>query len=310
MTRREPFNKEQSVLRSNAMTMHPARSASQHDTTVYPVEDKMGEDLLQRQIMEVLRPMVREWFKTRGVVALVGADQFVYFRIGDTRGRLAPDLFVLPGVKPGRRIKSWKVWQEGIAPSFALEVVSGDVDKDYVDGPPLYRELGVRELVIFDPDSLTESDDERVLFQVYRRVARRGLVKMLVTNEDRVVSRELGCHLRVEGSGDQILLRLATGPHGENWVPTGEERERAEKERERAEKERERAEKERERAEKERERGEKELDCAEKLRERAEKEFECAEKLRERDTRVELEKRLLALTAELELMREKPRAGG
>ena len=190
----------------------------------------MGEDLLQRRIMELLRPLVERWLAERGIKALTGADQFVYFRRGDTRGRVAPDVFVLPGIEPGRRIRSWKVWQEGIVPSFALEVVSTDVDKDYIDAPALYRELGVRELVIFDPDFEADGDQTRFRFQVYRHVARRGLVRVLVTNEDRVASRQLGCHLRAVGAAGQTLLRLALGPNGDELYPTPDE----EKERERA----------------------------------------------------------------------------
>jgi len=228
------------------------RAPADDDVTVYPVEEKVGEELLQRWIIELLRPLVERWLASRKVIALTGADQFIYFRRGDTRGRLAPDVFVLPGVRPNRRIRSWKTWIERVVPSFALEVVSRDVDKDYIDGPELYRELGVQELVIFDPDF--EEEPDRFRFQVYRQVGKRGLVRAEVTNEDRVRSRVLKCWLRVIGVGEEMRLRIATGPSGEVLYPTEAEHERAEKERERAEKERERAEKERERAEKERER--------------------------------------------------------
>ncbi len=223
--------------------------AGDRDGTVYPTEEKMGEELLQRWIIELLRPLIERWLAERGVVALTGADQFIYFRVGDVRGRVAPDVFVLPGVRPTRRIRSWKTWTDGVVPSFALEVVSQDVDKDYVAAPTLYRELGVRELVIFDPDF--EDEPGRYRFQVYRSVGKRGLVRASVTNEDRVRSRELGCWLRAVGHGESLRLRLATGAAGDELFATDAEqrdRERAEEERERAEKERERAEKERERA--------------------------------------------------------------
>jgi Uma2 family endonuclease len=59
---------------------------------------------------------------------------------------------VLPGVAPGTRVRSWKVWKTGVVPSFALEIVSRDVEKDYEDAPRAYAELGAQELVIFDPD--------------------------------------------------------------------------------------------------------------------------------------------------------------
>ncbi|MFO0554330.1 MAG: Uma2 family endonuclease [Polyangiaceae bacterium] len=194
---------------------------AREDVTVYPVEEKVGEDLLQRLIIEVLRPLVERWLTDRGVTGLTGADQFIYFKRGDVRKRVAPDVFVLPGVRPGRRVRSWKTWEEGVAPSFALEVVSLDVDKDYVDAPALYRELGVEELIIFDPDF--EAEPHRYRFQVYRFGKSRRVVRQ-VTNEDRVRSKTLSCWVRATGVGETTRLRLATGTHGDELVLTDAER--------------------------------------------------------------------------------------
>lgn len=120
---------------------------------------------------------------------------------------------MLPGARADRVIRSWKTWQQKVVPSFALEVVSLDLDKDYIEAPALYRELGVRELVIFDPDF--EQDTERYRFQVYRQVGKRGMVRVSATNEDRVPSRVLGCFLRAVGNGESTRLRLATGASGD-----------------------------------------------------------------------------------------------
>ena len=133
-------------------------------------------------------------------------------------------------------------------------MVSGDANKDYIDTPLLYAELGVDELIVFDPDyKKFKKETDRYRFQVFRKLEKRGLVRVEVTNEDRVKSKVLGCYLRAVGRGSELRLRPATGPTGDTLWPTQGELERAEKERERAEKEHERAEKERERAEKERE---------------------------------------------------------
>lgn len=221
------------------MSVRKALRSSGADAAIYPWEERVGEESLQRFILELLRPLVERWLAERGIRAFTGADQFIYYRKGDATERVAPDLYVLPGVRPGRRIKSWKVWQEGVAPTFALEVVSGEVDKDYIEAPARYREIGVRELILFDPDH--EEDSGRYRFQVFRQVGKRGLTRVLVTDEDRVLSKVLGCHVLVVGVGEAARLRLATGAHGERLFPLEAEVERAEKERERAEKERERA---------------------------------------------------------------------
>ena len=199
----------------------------------------MGEDLLQWMIAEMFRGLVEGYLAERGVVALTGADQFIYWeQYAPTKTR-APDVYVLPGVAPGTRVTSWKIWETGIAPSFALEVVSSnDVEKDYRDAPPRYAEMGVTELVLFDPDF--ELDPSRVRFQVYRRLARRGFTRVERTTGDRIRSRVLGCWLRSVGAGAATRLRLATGVEGETLWPTETERadaERAAKDAERAAKE-------------------------------------------------------------------------
>jgi hypothetical protein len=194
-----------------------------HDSTFYPITDDMGEGSLQRFIAEMLRPLVERWLASKGKPTFVGADQFVYWKQFDPRRQLAPDILVLPGVAPGSKVDCWKTWETGIVPSFALEIVSGDYLKDYRDGPRPYDELGVRELVIFDPE-FQVARSERLRFQVFRRLARRGLVRVDATNEDRVRSRVLGCHLRAVGDDvPSTRLRIATGPSGDELFPTESE---------------------------------------------------------------------------------------
>jgi hypothetical protein len=197
-----------------------------HDPTVYPVTDDMGEGSLQRFIAEMLRPLVERWLASKGKPTFVGADQFIYWKQFDTTLRVAPDVFVLPGVAPGSKIDSWKTWEKGIAPSLAIEIVSSDYLKDYRDVLPAYDHVGVRELVVFDPE-FQAVRSERLRLQVFRRLPKRGLVRVDATNDDRVRSRVLGCHLRAVGEDlRSTRLRLATGPTGEEIFPTEAEAER------------------------------------------------------------------------------------
>lgn len=198
------------------------------DPTHYPVEDDVGESVLQRLMIELLRPLVARWLETRDVTAFVGADQFIYWVQHEPTTNVAPDLYVLPGVDPGTSFDCWKVWETGIVPSFALEIVSRDAVKDYEIGPQRYDALGVRELVVLDPGAA--GGRERVRWQVFRRRAPRGrLTRIEATNRDRVRSRELGCFLRVAGDGPQMRVRIASGARGERLYPTVEETLRAER---------------------------------------------------------------------------------
>jgi hypothetical protein len=207
-----------------------------HDPTIYPVEEKVGEDSLQTIIVELLRPLVERYYQLSGRPTFVGADQFVYYERFNPAKVVAPDVYVLPGVPPGRRVKSWKIWETGVVPSFALEVVaSEDAEKDYREAPGRYAELGVDELIVFDADC--HRDPDRVRWQRYRKLKKRGFVRVESTNADRIRSRVLGCFLRVVGEGPAARLRLATGRSGDEIFPTEAEAERAAREAERAAKE-------------------------------------------------------------------------
>jgi Uma2 family endonuclease len=188
-----------------------------------PFENDMGENSLQRFISELFRPLVEEYLAERQGPTFVGADQYVGWDPDDGEKVLAPDVYVLPGVEPGADFEFWKVWQTEIVPSFALEIVSKRKKKDYTEVPPLYDELGVGELVIFDP-RYKRRRREAYRFQVYRRIERRGFVRVEATNADRVRSRVLGCWIRCLGEGEKQRLRLAEGLAGDVLVPTATER--------------------------------------------------------------------------------------
>jgi Putative restriction endonuclease len=193
-------------------------SARRVHTVHYPETDHMGEDFLQRAIAEALRPLIARWFKSRRVKAFTGADQFLYWVEGDPTRRVAPDVYVLPKVDPESVPSSWQLWEVG-PPSFALEVVSRDVGKDYEDAPAEYAAMGAKELVIFDPGATARSRT-RVRWQVYRRLARRGFVRVAQTMSDRVEVASLGCWLRAMGEGRDARLRLGTGVDGETLFLT------------------------------------------------------------------------------------------
>jgi hypothetical protein len=153
---------------------------------------------------------VERWFAAKPGLTFVGADQFIYFKQFEPTRRIAPDVYVLPGVRPGLKIDSWKTWERGVVPSLVFEIVSQDYLKDYVDGPAAYAEVGVRELIIFDPEYASDPS-ERLRFQVYRRLPKRGLVRVDATNEDRVRSKVLGVLGARSGGGCGVDAATAGG---------------------------------------------------------------------------------------------------
>ena len=208
------------------MTASLARThRDRSDPTVYRVEDDLGEHEIQTYILELLRPLVERYLAEHGVRAHVGADQYIYWEKHDPSQSVAPDLYVLPGVSQELAIDVWKVWERGVVPNLTIEVVCSHPRKDYEQAPLRHAELGVKELVVFDPFPRKD----RKKFHVYRR-SRRGFRMVEATDADRVRSRELGCYLRAVGEAHNTRLRLALGARGEDLFPTAEEAERAAKE--------------------------------------------------------------------------------
>lgn len=189
---------------------------------LYPETDHMGEGELQWFMAKLLQEQLAAWLAARRVVAHAGGNTFLYYREGDPHARIAPDVYVLPGVPQEQLGKTWRMWELSAPPSLAVEIVSNDAHKDYFDAPAIHSEIGTRELVVYDPEMPARSKT-RVRFQVFRRLPKRGFVLTESTQEDRVRS-VLGCFLRVVGRGDARRLRVAKGPHGDELLPTDTER--------------------------------------------------------------------------------------
>ena len=72
----------------------------------YPESDDMGEHEIHRLIAELLRPLMDRFLVEKRRPAHVGADQFIYWEEGNPTRRLAPDVYVLPGVDRSIAIRS------------------------------------------------------------------------------------------------------------------------------------------------------------------------------------------------------------
>ncbi|XXT24744.1 Uma2 family endonuclease [Sorangium sp. So ce429] len=192
-----------------------------------------------------IRTLLYTVLKTFAERAAIGSDQFVYWSASDPSRCLAPDAFVRLGT-PDTSFGSWKTWERG-APELAVEIVSEhDADaRTWADKLGKYHELGVLELVAFDPDA---APGERL--RVWDRID-GDLVERVVEGE-RSPCTVLELHwVVVPAAGQPAALRLARTLDGAELVLTPEEAERrsAEAARRSAEAARRSAEAERRRAE-------------------------------------------------------------
>ena len=83
---------------------------------------------------------------------LVAMELVVYYRRGNNRVWLQPDVQVVHGVGRSPSRSTYRVWEEGKAPDFVLEVASpSTADNDAQHKVGEYASLGVREYWRLDP---------------------------------------------------------------------------------------------------------------------------------------------------------------
>jgi Uma2 family endonuclease len=189
----------------------------------YPAEDDMAETLLHFLIRKLLFDVVTRWLAQQPEAVFVGSDQFVYWQEGHPHRCLAPDLFVAFGRSSGAQQRVWKTWEDGGPPRLAVEIVSDDVEKDYLAAPRRYSEMGVDELLVYDPLA-AESDPVRVRFQVFRRQDGE-LAPVERGNATTVTCDVLGCEwVHVTAADGSPRLRIS---HEGSLFPTEDEAARA-----------------------------------------------------------------------------------
>lgn len=213
----------------------PHKDGDDDDGVVYPVSDDMGETGFQQFIILGLLLPLQDYFSVQRRDVLVSFDQFFYYRKGDPGSVVAPDLYLIDGetTRP-RDVDCWKLWDHGgKAPHLALEIVSKRTHgKDYkLKMLERYQDLGVHELVRYDPDH--RGRPGRHLLTHWVRDA-SGQLLPRETASDRVRSDHFGFWLIVQPDES---LRLS--PDGATLWPHPAERKAAEA---RAEAERQQAE--------------------------------------------------------------------
>jgi Putative restriction endonuclease len=107
----------------------------------------------------------------------VGSEQFLYWNASDKERCLAPDAVVRLNV-PDAQFKTWKTWEEGGVPDLAVEIVSDSDRRQWSEKLSDYHELGVKELVRFDP-----AQPEGARLRVWDRVD-EDLIERAIVGEE------------------------------------------------------------------------------------------------------------------------------
>ncbi|MDD9960938.1 MAG: Uma2 family endonuclease [Gammaproteobacteria bacterium] len=119
----------------------------------YPVEDDqpMSETIKHARVSVDAR-IVLEIHHVGRADACVGGNNFLYYEEGNPKAVVSPDVFVAYGVPKETDREVWKLWVEGKAPDFILEVTSKSTRKhDERKKKAIYERIGVTEYWQFDP---------------------------------------------------------------------------------------------------------------------------------------------------------------
>ena len=115
----------------------------------YPSSDgkPMAENDAQRNAILYGIGALKRHFRDRRNVYVSG-DLLIYYEEGNPRVSIAPDVFVVFGVEKRERL-NYKLWEEGRAPSFVLEVASPSTWRDDLGRKrSVYARLGGARVVL------------------------------------------------------------------------------------------------------------------------------------------------------------------
>jgi Uma2 family endonuclease len=178
-----------------------------HDDVFYPETDgqPMGETEIHLNEIFYLIEAFKKRFQAEDEV-YVGGDLLLYYRQGDPKKVICPDVMVVQGVPKLPMRRTFKLWEEGEAPCLVIEVSSESTqDKDFGSKKSLYESLGIEEYFLYDP--LAERIPQIQAF----RLADDGRYLPVDPEQDgSLVSQTTGVTLLMEG--DRIrMIETATG---------------------------------------------------------------------------------------------------
>ncbi len=127
-----------------------AAAAGEPEDVEYPEGHWIAQSVWHGDAVGLATVALRHHFRKRENV-LVAMELLVYYERDNNKVCLQPDVQVVLGVPRGNR-GSYKVWEEGKAADFVLEVASpSTVDKDAQHKAQEYARIGVREYWRLDP---------------------------------------------------------------------------------------------------------------------------------------------------------------
>ena len=195
----------------------------------------------------------------------VGIDTFIYYREGDHRKVVAPDIYIVLGASKFPQRRSFYTWSEGAAPSVVFEFLSDSTaHQDRDEKVPLYLvDIGVQEYFIHQPDMERTAE-----LRGWRRGSSGDIVEIAPDAEGGLFSETLNLYFRwKEDPVTEVRLLRPYLPDGTPITTSREDqalKEKALEQRQIAEEQRQAAEEQRQAAEEQRQAAEEQRQAAER----------------------------------------------
>ena len=166
-------------------------------------EDLMGETAVHRALISYLALVLRWLFHGQRCAIYENLNFFHTF--AEEEYPLAPDIAVLKG-ETFELVRSWKVWQSGVAPQVVFEIASEETwHKDLNVKPMKYAQMGVEEYFAYDPNKpILRSKNPRRLYGWQLDKARGVMRPMPIGPDGRLWSNHVESFL----VPDEAYLRL------------------------------------------------------------------------------------------------------
>ena len=124
-------------------------------TVHYPEEDgkpMAASDYHLRLLIWTLQALEAHFTNKPDVY--ISGDIMMYYREGNPRKCISPDVLVCFGINPKLR-KTYKTWEEGKAPDFVMEFSSDSTyEKDLNEKMDIYASLEIQDYFLYDAEGL------------------------------------------------------------------------------------------------------------------------------------------------------------
>ncbi len=139
----------------------------------------------------------------------VGFDNFIFYIEGDTAKRVAPDVYVVFGVRKDKLRRSFYTWSEGAVPAVAFEFLSDSTaDYDRNEKVELYlKVIGIQEYFIHQPDMANPAE-----FRGWKHSPSGEIVEIVPDAEGGLFSEKLNLMFRWEEQPNAVRLLRAFLP--------------------------------------------------------------------------------------------------